>query len=223
MKRMRKKGTYLQHGSRCSAAWLPGPPTPATLGLAACTTLCGLTSQFTETPGLGEGAPSPSQAGGLGRKTRPADPSHGQGASSHCPGLLTHSLRVCTSLSLPMHSPQDQQPQPLTALEKGAPSRMEEGEARGPSSEKKKRGGGEHTHTHARASSHNTPFGSHRHSSPSPPSPHRPPHPLSPLLPFHFPCTPLLLPSPAFRGNGLLAQARENWQEACLCKDSLTF
>lgn len=142
MKRMRKKGTYLQQGSRCSAAQPPARPS-AVLGLAACTTLCGLTSQFTETPGLGEGTPSPSRAGGLGRKARPADPSHGQG------GLLPlsrppHSLPVCARLSLcPMHSPQGQQPQPLTALEKGTPSRIEEGQARGPSMGKKKRWGEE--------------------------------------------------------------------------------
>lgn len=61
-------------------------------------------------------------------------------------------------------------------------------------------------------------------SSTSPPSPHAAPTPsescsfISP-----GPCSSFLLPSPAFHGKGLLAQARENWQEACLCKDTLTF
>lgn len=112
MKRMRKKGTYLQQGSRCSAAQPPARPS-AVLGLAACTTLCGLTSQFTETPGLGEGTPSPSRAGGLGRKARPADPSHGQG------GLLPlsrppHSLPACVhiSLSAPCTHPKASSPSP---------------------------------------------------------------------------------------------------------------
>ena len=79
------------------------------------------------------------------------------------------------------------------------------------------------THTrcspHACASLHNTPFLF--------PPPHLLPHlPLTwPPHPFISPgpCSSLLLPSPAFHGKGLLAQAWEKWQEACLCKDTLTF
>lgn len=191
----------------------------------------------------------------------------GGGLLPHCPSHLIHSpcVRMSLSLSAPRTHPKTSSPQPLTALGKGTSSRVEEGEARGPSLGEKKGWGVEqyllgasqelceapsltlslqphplprtahpsttlsplHTHTLlptrlCQLAQH--PLSVPTPSSPSPPSPHAAPTPsescsfISP-----GPCSSFLLPSPAFHGKGLLAQARENWQEACLCKDTLTF